>query len=147
MIAVFERRPRDRNGLEVLDRAECLRLLADARIGRLAYIGRGLPSIIPVNIALDEDQVVFRLSTGGALVAINGGQLVALEVDQVNVEDCCGWSVTVVGLPAEVPGALAGSAGVSLACWLRSDQARLFRLGSEHVEGRRLLPGSPTTPE
>ncbi len=39
----------DRNGLEVLEREECLRLLAGATIGRLGITIGTLPVVLPVN--------------------------------------------------------------------------------------------------
>lgn len=130
----------DRNGLEILARDECLRLLATATVGRLAYMRSGVPAVVPINIALVTDQVMFRLGTGAALAAIYDRQLVAVEVDLVDLDACCGWSVNVVGAPTEVPAALAGAAGPALRSWLRPDVTRLFGLGSDHVSGRRLLP-------
>lgn len=132
--------PMDRNGLEILEPAECLRLFATATVGRLAYTSGGIPAVIPVNVALAE-QVLFRLGTGAALAAIYDHQLVALEVDAIDLDACCGWSVNVVGTPTEVPAALAGAVGHLVRSWLRPDTTRLFSLQTTHVTGRRLLPG------
>lgn len=76
----------DRNGLQVLDRATCLDLLATAVFGRLAYVSGGTPRVIPLNLVLEDEAVLFRLSTGGALTAITSRQLVALEVDELDPE-------------------------------------------------------------
>ena len=45
---------RDRNGLEILDRSECLRLLAGSSVGRVAVSVGALPVILPVNFRLAE---------------------------------------------------------------------------------------------
>jgi Pyridoxamine 5'-phosphate oxidase len=49
----------------VLDRDQCLRLLADEVIGRLAVIAGNTPAIFPVNYALDGDTIVFRTDPVG----------------------------------------------------------------------------------
>ena len=137
--------PTDRNGLEILERAECLQLLATGTVGRLAYCRGGVPAVIPVNVALAGERVLFRLGTGAALAAIYSRELVVLEVDAIDLDGCCDWSVNIVGSPTEVPAALAGAAGQGLRSWLRPDTTRLFSLGTEHVEGRRLPPPRPAT--
>ena len=42
----------DRNGLEVLDRDECLRLLGTATLGRVGITFGALPVVLPVNFRL-----------------------------------------------------------------------------------------------
>ena len=44
----------------MLDRDQCLRLLADDEIGRLAVIAGNTPAIFPVNYRSDGDTIVFR---------------------------------------------------------------------------------------
>ena len=51
----------DRNGLEVLDRAECLRLLGTASLGRIGLTSGALPTVLPVNFRLIDDEI--RLTT------------------------------------------------------------------------------------
>lgn len=129
----------DRNGLQVLDRSACLELLATARIGRLAYVSEGSPRIIPLSVALEDEAVLFRLSTGDALTAIEAGQLVALEVDDVAADVHCGWSVTVLGGASELRRPPSTRVERLPRSWLRGTAGRLFRLPTDHIEGRRLL--------
>lgn len=134
------RKPVDRNGLEILERAEALQLVATATVGRLAYVSRGVPAVVPVNIGLaDDDQVLFRLGTGRALAAIYARELIALEVDDIDLDAAGGWSVNIVGTPIEVCAALAVAAGANLRSWVQSEGSRLFRLGTDHLAGRRLV--------
>jgi len=129
----------DRNGLEILERAECLGLLAGVTLGRLAYTHGGVPAVIPINVALEGDEILFRLGTGAALVALYDRQVVALEIEAIDLDACCGWSINVVGAPAEIPAARAAESGQKLRSWLRPDATRLFRLATAHIDGRRLL--------
>jgi nitroimidazol reductase NimA-like FMN-containing flavoprotein (pyridoxamine 5'-phosphate oxidase superfamily) len=46
----------DRNGLEVLDRDECLRLLATATLGRIGLTSQSLPTVLPVNFILEGER-------------------------------------------------------------------------------------------
>lgn len=130
---------RDRNGLEVLDRRACLDLLATVAIGRLAYVTGGVARVIPLNVAVDGESVLFRLSTGGALAAIESGRLVTLEADDFDGDTCCGWSVVVTGVATEIPAAVAAEPGARCRSWLRGRVGRVFRLSTDEVEGRRLL--------
>src|SRR5262249_15027106 len=57
-----------RTQLEVLDRDECLALLARESLGRLAVVSDdGRPYVFPVNFALDGAAVVFRTDHGTKL--------------------------------------------------------------------------------
>lgn len=128
---------RDRNGLEVLGHTECIRLLEHARVGRLGYSRGNVPAVVPVMIALHGDRILFPLTTGAALAAICAGQLLVLEVDEIDLERNEGWSVNVVGLPVEVPGVLVHDVGECLTPWPGLRAGRLFQLDTRHVEGRR----------
>jgi len=138
----------DRSGLEILDRRACFDLLATVAIGRLAYVAGRVPRVIPLNVSLDGDRVLFRLSTGNALAAIESGQLVTLKVDDFDPLTCCGWSVTVRGVATEIPAVVAAHAGTGCHSWLRGSVGRVFRLPTGEVEGRRLradvAPGDPS---
>ena len=94
----------DQRGSIVIERPECLRLLASAakegRIGRLGISLDGAPHIIPVNFSVFERKVIVRLGPG-LLANHLEGTLVAFEVDHAEPGSKNGWSVLVRGL-AEV---------------------------------------------
>jgi Pyridoxamine 5'-phosphate oxidase len=56
MTDTTDRRPE----LEELVEAECLRLITPGGIGRLAYLGRYGPTVLPVNYRLYDGTIVFR---------------------------------------------------------------------------------------
>jgi hypothetical protein len=93
---------RDRNGLVVLDRARCFELLRSAEVGRIAVTDEGLPVILPVSYAMLGDDIVFCTGAGAKAKAAIEGDVVAFEVDHVDVERQAGWSVCVVGVAAEI---------------------------------------------
>ena len=91
----------DRNGLVVLGRTECLRLLSGASVGRLAVTVGALPVILPVNfLRLDRDRVLIRTTTGTKLDAATRHAVVAFEVDDFDSFSHTGWSVCVTGVAA-----------------------------------------------
>ncbi len=88
---------RDRNGFEILTHADCLRLLATVKVGRVGVSMDALPVILPVNFAVDGDSVVFRTNPGTKLDAAVAGCVVCFEADNADESGDAGWSVVVTG--------------------------------------------------
>lgn len=135
--------PFDRNGLQVLDRAECIELLRGARLGRIATTFRALPVVVPVNYALVDDDVVFRTGSGTKLAAAVTNAVVAFEVDAVDEDALEGWSVLVTGTAALVsrPDELEALAGRLPVTWLPTAPTRYVRIRTEMISGRRIVAG------
>lgn len=137
-------RPRiDPNGLAVLARAECLRLLASRTVGRVAVTSGGVPTILPVRYVLDDDAVVFRTGAGAKLYAIARGAALAFEVDDVDPATGAGWSVVVTGAAREVTDRSERSrlAAVAPAPSLPTpDVTHVVLLPTDEMSGRRLAP-------
>ncbi len=87
----------DRHGLEVLTLAQCLTLLRSRPLGRLAYIDRGAPTVVPVNHLVDRSTVVLRTLSGGKLDAAIVNRPVAFQLDDHDPARGTGWSVVVRG--------------------------------------------------
>ena len=82
---------------QVLAEGECLRLLAGERLGRVAITVKALPVILPVQFALDHDEIVFRAPPGGVLAEATRHTVIAFEAD--GSEPGYGyWSVLVTGV-------------------------------------------------
>jgi nitroimidazol reductase NimA-like FMN-containing flavoprotein (pyridoxamine 5'-phosphate oxidase superfamily) len=132
----------DTAGLEILRRAECLRLLGSVSLGRLVYTDGALPVVRLVNFVLDADTVVFASADGEKLRAAERGDIVAFEADAIDLDRHLGWTVTSVGhlsvVPADETEQLARE--IQLPSWVPLRNPRLIRLGIESVTGRRLLP-------
>lgn len=92
--------PEDR-GLRAIPEAECRRLLARQSVGRLAFVRKGQPLVMPVNYAVDEDSVVFRTDLGTKL-AVVPLRRVGFEVDGYDLEERKGWSVLVQGYATDI---------------------------------------------
>ena len=91
----------DLRGSEVIERPECLRLVAVAArehfIGRLGIGTEGGPIVVPVNFTYNDGDLLIRIGAG-TLAREAPGTLVAFEVDHLEGERRQAWSVLVRGL-------------------------------------------------
>src|SRR5271166_3467810 len=134
--------------IEELAEAESLRLISAGGIGRIAYMSRFGPAVLPVNYkwydgaiasgsarhsAPDED-----LQTGTA----GHDYLVALEVDDNGLRGREGWSVLLQGpahhVESEEARARATEAGVEP--WAPGDRELFLRIVPNRVTGRLIKP-------
>jgi nitroimidazol reductase NimA-like FMN-containing flavoprotein (pyridoxamine 5'-phosphate oxidase superfamily) len=133
----------DRNGLEVLEREECLRLLRTATLGRLATTMGALPVVLPVNFRLVGEAIVFRTGAGTKLEAATRDAVVAFEADDIEPISHTGWSVLVTGIARELtdPAELDAATQANIPHWAPSDDGRIVEVSTEMVSGRRIVPG------
>ena len=142
----------DRNGLVVLDREECLRLLAGVTLGRIGVTSGALPCVLPVNFCLVDDQVVFRTGLGTKLDAATRNAVVAFEVDDMDPLSHEGWSVVVTGFAREITDSaeLDQLHSERVPRWAPAGNGRVVAVSTEIVTGRRIVaglrvqPGSPS---
>jgi len=133
----------------VLPRAECLRLLATNRFGRLAVaLDNGTPVIRPVNYMFHEpsQSVVFRTSDGSKLYAVIKAGEAAFEIDGVDEGSRTGWSVIVSGVAEEVtnPSDVRHLDALGVAPWAPGRRRRWVRIRARTITGRRIvLSGIP----
>lgn len=129
--------------LEELDRAQCMALLGEGGIGRVAFDDGEGPTVVPVNYAVDGDAVVFRTSVSGRLnrsllTSVVGGEVrAAFEVDRYDEASRKGWSVLLRGgvhpLSDEERAATA-----QVEPWAGGEREAWFRLAAREVSGRRV---------
>jgi nitroimidazol reductase NimA-like FMN-containing flavoprotein (pyridoxamine 5'-phosphate oxidase superfamily) len=126
-------------GLEILSREECIRLLGRASLGRVGASVGALPAVLPVSFALVGGDVVFPVEPGGELDMAARDAVVAFEADCLDPME--GWSVVVTGIAAEVPEGeqLALLRALAGAPWPPGERQCFFRIPAEMVSGRRLL--------
>ena len=87
----------DYAGLESLPTDVCLRLLESVPVGRVSFSIGGEVVTLPVNHAVDGQEVVFRTDRGSKLSASYRQDLVAFEADDYDPETRTGWSVLIKG--------------------------------------------------
>ncbi|TDB96837.1 pyridoxamine 5'-phosphate oxidase family protein [Actinomadura sp. 7K534] len=129
--------------LEELERAQCMALLGEGGIGRIAFDDGEGPTVVPVNYAVDGDAVVFRTSVSGRLnrsllTSVVGGEVrAAFEVDRYDEASREGWSVLLRGgvhpLSDEEKAAAA-----QVEPWPGGEREAWFRLAAREVSGRRV---------
>ena len=132
---------RDRNGLEVLTFAECVRLLESRSVGRVAFVDAGTPVIVPVNYVLDGRSIIVRSARGSKDDTADRHRPFAFEIDHHDPETRTGWSVLATGLaePVEDDDEVARFDDV-LDAWALGDRGdvHLLRLRADTITGRRL---------
>lgn len=129
----------DRNGLEVLDREECLRLLGTATLGRIGLTSGALPTVLPVNFRLAGDRILVRTTKGSKLEAATRHAVVAFEADCYDTMEHAGWSVVVTGMAQEVDDPIEVADLPPVARWADDGDERIVAITTELVSGRRLV--------
>jgi nitroimidazol reductase NimA-like FMN-containing flavoprotein (pyridoxamine 5'-phosphate oxidase superfamily) len=131
----------DRNGLMVLPRGQCLRLLRRTRVGRVVVNVAGIPAAFPVNFALLDDEIVFRTGPGTKLAAALQGAVVGFEVDRIDPVFESGWSVLIQGPAAVIADdeELLRARRLHLRTWAPGERPHFVRIRPESVSGRRFL--------
>src|SRR5947207_6086080 len=134
--------------IEELDEAESLRLISAGGIGRIAYMSRFGPVVLPVNYKWHDGAVVFRTTRHSRLdedlqTGIAGGDYkVAFEIDAIDEIGRQGWSVLIQGPVHHVEGeterAAAEQAGVEP--WPAGERELFLRIVPDRVTGRRIKP-------
>lgn len=138
---------RDRRGeLEVMFREECLELLRGRDYGRLGVVAAGQPVVLPINYALDGEQIVFRTGgEGGKFDALVRGARAALEIDEIDPATHAGWSVLATGRVTEVQSAEEQERlerECALMPWAPGDRSHWMVMAATRVTGRRIGPAT-----
>ena len=133
----------DRNGLEILSREECLRLLAEhpVGVGRVAIVEDDYPVVLPVNYVVDQGQVVFRTDPGSKLHAALLHRNVAFEADVIDADWHRGWSVLIQGQAERVlDEERERLAALGPRPWASGAKSYFVRVTPERTSGRRFAP-------
>ena len=130
---------------EELSEEECLELIAPGGIGRIGYVGRYGPAVLPVNYELRGGAIVFRTAEHGPLdedlrTGIeNADYHVAFEIDEINLGARGGWSVLAQGPAHHVTEAeLDGPGGTRVEPWAPGDRQMVVRIVPSRITGRRV---------
>jgi nitroimidazol reductase NimA-like FMN-containing flavoprotein (pyridoxamine 5'-phosphate oxidase superfamily) len=133
-------------GYEVLDEAECLRLIAPGGVGRLAFVGSYDLTVLPVNYKIHNGRILFRTVEHGTTAEdlrtgiTRAEYRVAFEVDDFDPTARDGWSVLVQGpahhLDSESERAQALEAGVEP--WPGGEREHFISITPVCITGRRI---------
>ncbi|RJK98322.1 pyridoxamine 5'-phosphate oxidase family protein [Vallicoccus soli] len=128
--------------MTMMERAECLALLADQQVGRVVHGGGPLPAVVPVTYALDGEDVLLRTLASSQLAAAVG-RVVAFEVDEVEPALRAGWSVVLQGRLERVTGPEQAERAERLVeAWAPGPRDLLLRVRPTLVSGRRIRPAT-----
>ncbi|WP_043630235.1 helix-turn-helix domain-containing protein [Nonomuraea candida] len=135
--------------LVALDEAECRHLLEPGGVGRIAFVGRYGPTVLPVNFRMSEGAIVFRTEPGGSTDEdLRTGMQdveykVAFEVDRIEELTRGGWSVLAQGslhhVTEEDERASAAATGVEP--WVGGQREQYLKIVPTRLTGRRIKPG------
>ena len=127
-----------------LTRAQCLRLLAEGKVGRVVATARALPIVRPVNYIFDGDDAgdIVIATDDGELSDAAADNIVAFEIDDVEGVGT-DWSVVVIGLAqrlTDLP-ALSRARALGLAAFSHADPLMFLRIPASVVMGatRRMV--------
>jgi nitroimidazol reductase NimA-like FMN-containing flavoprotein (pyridoxamine 5'-phosphate oxidase superfamily) len=127
----------------VIPYEECVELLGQGSVGRVAVIWDDEPQIAPVNYRWDGSGVVFRTDPGVTLRAVRD-RAVAFEIDTIETSSHTGWSVVVRGRGSETdpPGPQAED---SVVPWAPGTRHHWVRIDAETISGRRITRTEDST--
>lgn len=83
--------------LRELTQDECWQLLSDHSMGRIGYVDRGGPVVLPFNYQVHEGRLYVRTASHNQMAVHLPGQLAAFEIDDADPHGHTGWSVLVRG--------------------------------------------------
>lgn len=126
--------------LEEIPEEECLEILEQHRLGRIAVVVDGQPQIFPVNYAMSGRIVAFRTGSGTKLSHAPGTK-VCFEIDDFDWAGGAGWSVMVQGVAVDATDSFddVSWAAHAAAPWPLAPGAKPFRVAIEpsRITGRR----------
>jgi hypothetical protein len=131
--------------LDQIDVDECWRLIEGVKIGRIGFTAHsGHPLILPVNYEVADGRLLIRSGRGPKLDAARRGDLVAFEVDEIDLALRTGWSVTIAGHARWVRDVreLATVDNATPVPWVAGTRNELIVIEPVHVGGRRLTAPS-----
>jgi nitroimidazol reductase NimA-like FMN-containing flavoprotein (pyridoxamine 5'-phosphate oxidase superfamily) len=138
--------------VEEMNEAECLRLVSQHEVGRIAYChGRFGPTVLPVNYRLYDGSIVFRTGRGSPMdedlrTGIADAEYkIAFEIDDVDPASREGWSVLIQGsahhVTSEEERAAVAQTGVSP--WAGGSKELYVRIRPTRITGRHIRHAGP----
>lgn len=125
---------------EPLDPDECRALLRSRTVGRVAVAdGFSAPLVLPVNFAVDGNDVVFRTDYGSKFrMAVLGEAPVTFQVDHIEPGIHTGWSVMIQGRAAELTPDEIDGLQLTPEPWVPGDKEHWVRISGDVITGRRV---------
>ncbi len=132
-----------RTGVTHIDRKECVALLGNDMVGRLAVLDGHTPVIIPVNYLVDGEDIVFRTDPGMKL-DVGPRSPASFEIDGIDRNSRTGWSVVATGRLEEITHFDSRRwhrvHELPLEQWAGGPKEHWMRLVPDRITGRRVGP-------
>lgn len=125
-------------GGSIVSENDCWDMLETQSVGRVAFTLDGQVEIFPVNYGLDGDGVIFRTNVGRKLSGTTLGE-VAFEVDSIEPQTKCGWSVVIHGTARDITRFDSLARRRAVEAWVGSKDF-LVRITPRTITGRRVSP-------
>lgn len=130
----------------MLSREECIRLLAEHHLGRLAFWSGDLPLILPVNYVFEMPNVVIRTGPGTKLEE-TPLRMVAFEIDDADRDGQWGWSVVAQGPAFDITDSLDEFSALlrtlAVEPWAPGAKQHWLKMTATRVSGRRFVRSPP----
>ena len=127
--------------LREISETECLDLLANHRVGRVAYCDDLGPVVLPVNYVLDQGTVLIQISPHSTLARHLRLAPASFQIDDFDDYNQSGWSVLVRGNASHVDSAdLPTNDSDRPHAWAEGQRTFHVRITPHDISGRRLLP-------
>lgn len=126
--------------VEKIPKAECLEILDQHSLGRIAVVVDGQPQIFPVNYAMSRRIIAVRTGSGSKLSYAPSSK-VSFEIDEFDASVGVAWSVMVQGVAVDASEAFddVSWAARAAAPWPLAPGAKPYLLAIEpsKITGRR----------
>lgn len=123
---------------QVLDREECVRRLRHGYTGRVGFVDGGRPQVLPVNYAFTDGAVMFQTGPGAKFDAALREDVVAFEIDGIDVDLHAGWSVIGPARTLTDPDEVAWANALPLRPWAYGGRRPFWvRIDASEITGRR----------
>lgn len=134
--------PENTSPITPLSAEQCVRLLENSTLGRLAVAVAGQPDIFPINYAFADGTLLFRTAEGSKLAASVANPRVAFEID--GYTDSSAWSVVVKGEARLVDTGTEQDAlnEASLHPWVPTIKMNLVKVVPTEISGRLFRLGA-----
>lgn len=131
------RRPPITPVLEPMRKEECVKLIDDGDVGRIAYNGADELVVIPVNYCYLNDLIVFRTAADSAVAQFDLAPI-AFELDFTDDGMQEGWSILVQGMVRPATGQEVDVARGRVEPWAGGTRDSYMAIEPHRITGRRV---------
>jgi hypothetical protein len=132
--------------VEELDEYQCLTLMDPTGVGRIAYISRFGPAVLPVTYTVHRGAVLFRTAEHGPLDedlrtgVAQPGCIMGLQIDDIGAAARPGWSVLIQGPARRLTAAEEEDAlrYTRVEPWVPGERELFIRIVPDRITGRRV---------